>query len=70
MAQGCWCSGWHLENCSDIRNSKIFDLVENLRGFHCDVDVYDPLVDKDEVASRSGVNLVSEPQFGTYDGLF
>jgi UDP-N-acetyl-D-galactosamine dehydrogenase len=36
------------ENCPDIRNTKVIDIIEELNDFGCNVDVYDPWVDKDE----------------------
>ena len=37
------------ENCPDIRNSKIFDLISELKSFNANVEVFDPLVDRNEV---------------------
>ncbi len=47
------------ENCPDIRNSKVIDIVNELKDFECNVDVYDPWADKDEVKHEYGIDLQS-----------
>ena len=37
------------ENCSDIRNSKVFDLIKDFKNLNIDVSCYDPVVDNKEV---------------------
>jgi UDP-N-acetyl-D-galactosamine dehydrogenase len=46
------------ENCPDIRNSRVIDVVEELQGFGIEVDVYDPHASKEEVKHEYGINLV------------
>lgn len=46
------------ENCSDIRNSKVIDIYNELVQFGMQVDVYDPHADKIEVESEYGINLL------------
>ena len=46
------------ENCPDIRNSKVIDLIEELREWNVDVRVADPWADADEVRREYGLNLV------------
>lgn len=53
------------ENVSDIRNSKVADLVKELESFGLTVDVVDPYADAQEVAEEYNINLVSEPT-GSY----
>ena len=36
------------EDCPDIRNTRVVDVIQELRGFHCNVDVYEPWIDKQE----------------------
>jgi UDP-N-acetyl-D-galactosamine dehydrogenase len=56
------------EDCPDIRNSKVFDLLDYLGIFNCDVDVFDPLVVLEEVVSKSYPSkLIAEPAQGHYD---
>ena len=49
------------ENCSDIRNSKVIDIYNELIQFGLDVDVYDPHPDTNEVNNEYGISLVSAP---------
>jgi UDP-N-acetyl-D-galactosamine dehydrogenase len=45
------------ENCPDIRNSKVIDIIKELKTFHCDVDVHDPWADALEVEQEYGFCL-------------
>jgi len=55
------------ENCPDLRNTRVVDLVEVLKGFNCNVDVYDPWVNKEEAAHRYGIKPINKPEKGKYD---
>jgi len=57
------------ENCPDLRNTRVVDIVHALRGYNADVDVYDPWVSADEAQHEYGIRPVSEPQQGTYDAV-
>ena len=57
------------EDCPDTRNSKVVDLVRELEGFSCKVDVYDPCVDAFETDDTARLNHVVEPESGSYDAL-
>ena len=57
------------ENCPDVRNSKVFDLIFGLKDLGCSVDIYDPWVDKRKVREEFNITLVDEIQYGTYDGI-
>ncbi|MFS1926091.1 nucleotide sugar dehydrogenase [Vibrio breoganii] len=48
------------ENCPDIRNTKIFDLYNELLGMGFEVSIYDPWADKDEVKSEYNIELLDE----------
>jgi UDP-N-acetyl-D-galactosamine dehydrogenase len=50
------------ENCPDIRNSRVVDVVEELTSFKMDVDIYDPHADKNEVKHEYGLDLVDSLQ--------
>lgn len=54
------------ENCPDVRNSKIVDVVAEFEGLNCTVDVFDPWVSAEEVKHEYGLELVSEIRPG-YD---
>jgi UDP-N-acetyl-D-galactosamine dehydrogenase len=56
------------ENCSDIRNTKVADVYQTLVQAGLVVDVYDPLVNKDEVAREFGITLIETPAAG-YDAV-
>lgn len=49
------------ENCPDIRNSRVIDIINELNEFGCRVDVYDPWADRHEVKEEYGVDLVAKP---------
>lgn len=49
------------ENCPDIRNSRVIDIINELNEFGCKVDIYDPWADKHEVKEEYGVDMVSKP---------
>lgn len=46
------------ENCPDIRNSKVIDVVNELKAFGCQVDLFDPWADAAEVKHEYGVDLL------------
>ena len=56
------------EDCPDIRNSKVIDIIKELEQFNIKVDVYDPHADKHEVAEEYGLNLIDSIQ-NKYDGI-
>ena len=47
------------ENCPDIRNSRVIDVITELRDFGCNVEIYDPWADAAEVKHEYGVELLS-----------
>jgi UDP-N-acetyl-D-galactosamine dehydrogenase len=49
------------ENCPDIRNSKVIDLIRELQTYGADVEVFDPQADKEEVKHEYGLSLISLP---------
>jgi UDP-N-acetyl-D-galactosamine dehydrogenase len=55
------------ENCPDVRNTKVVDIVSELASYGANVDVYDPWVDADEAKHEYGLDLVNEPEEGAYD---
>ena len=57
------------ENCPDLRNTRVVDIVHALRGYNAEVDVHDPWVSADEAEHEYGIRPVSEPQHGTYDAV-
>ena len=58
------------ENCPDIRNTKIIDVINIFNQFNCSVDVYDPVANKNEVKKELDVNLISAKELEqTYDAI-
>lgn len=57
------------ENCPDIRNTRVVDLVEEFKKFKSNVDVYDPLADKDDAFNHYKIKLVNFPSQGKYDAI-
>lgn len=56
------------ENCPDLRNTKVVDIVKELRDFGIEVDVHDPWASSSEAVQEYGISLV-EAQAGTYDAI-
>lgn len=57
------------ENCPDIRNTRVVDVVEELRDFGAEVDVHDPWADPEEARREYGLDLVPVPEQEAYDGI-
>jgi UDP-N-acetyl-D-galactosamine dehydrogenase len=56
------------ENCPDIRNSRVIDVISEFREFSCNVDVYDPWADAAEVKHEYDIDLIEKPGKG-YDAV-
>jgi UDP-N-acetyl-D-glucosamine/UDP-N-acetyl-D-galactosamine dehydrogenase len=57
------------ENCPDIRNTRVVDIVTELREYNCVVDVHDPWVATAEALDEYEIELVEEPQREHYDAI-
>ena len=57
------------ENCPDLRNSKVFDLKKKFEEFKCNVEVYDPWVNKDQAYQKYDLDLIDEPSKQKYDSI-
>jgi len=58
------------ENCPDIRNSRVIDIIRELEAYGVDVVVYDPWADKPEVAHEYGIALADQlPDLHTFGGI-
>ncbi len=55
------------ENCPDLRNSKVADVVRELANYGASVDVYDPWIDADEAAHEYGIRPIKRLRDGVYD---
>jgi len=58
------------ENCPDIRNSRVIDVIAQLKDFDCKVEVYDPVADPDEVEREYGIDILTrQEQLTAYEGI-
>ncbi|SDP05081.1 nucleotide sugar dehydrogenase [Desulforhopalus singaporensis] len=57
------------ENCPDLRNTKVTDIISELAEYGIDVDVYDPWVEPQEAAKAYGITLVDRLLPESYDGI-
>lgn len=58
------------ENCPDVRNTKVVDIVRALKSYNAEVDVYDPWIDPEEAHHEYGFRPLTEPpQQGRYDAV-
>jgi len=57
------------ENCPDHRNTRVVDLVKEFKSFSCNVDVYDPWVNKNQVAEEYRILPIDKPIKGKYDAI-
>ncbi len=55
------------ENCPDVRNTKVIDVVRELGSYGATIDIHDPWVDADEVRHEYGVEMTPKPKGGAYD---
>jgi UDP-N-acetyl-D-galactosamine dehydrogenase len=56
-------------NCPDVRNTKIIDIIDELKDFNISVDVYDSWANPVEVKQEYGIKLISELEINKYDGI-
>ncbi|MEV8521792.1 Vi polysaccharide biosynthesis UDP-N-acetylglucosamine C-6 dehydrogenase TviB [Dyella marensis] len=57
------------ENCPDLRNTRVIDIVQALRGYNAEVDVHDPWVDAAECEHEYGLATIGDPSRGAYDAV-
>jgi len=57
------------ENCPDLRNSRVIDIVKELKRYHANVDVYDPWVNPEESIEEYNITLIDKLQPGNYDAV-
>ena len=57
------------EDCPDLRNTRVTDIVRELRASHAHVDVHDPLADTGDARVELGIDLVDVPLPGAYDAV-
>lgn len=57
------------ENCKDLRNTRVIDIIDELRNYNCQIDVFDPLVCPEEAKKEYGLELIKSPKKGAYDAV-
>ncbi len=57
------------ENCPDIRNTRVIDIIKELNSYGANVDIYDPWVDPKETQHEYGITPIENPQPDTYDAI-
>jgi len=57
------------ENCPDLRNTRVVDIVSELKDYNCEVDVYDPWVSVEEAQNEYDITPIAEPNSGSYDAI-
>ncbi|WP_190285777.1 nucleotide sugar dehydrogenase [Montanilutibacter psychrotolerans] len=57
------------ENCPDLRNTRVIDIVRELRSYNAHVDVHDPWVNAERARDEYGVELIADPAVGHYDAV-
>jgi UDP-N-acetyl-D-galactosamine dehydrogenase len=57
------------ENCPDLRNTRVIDIIRELNDYEAEVDVWDPWIDTDEARVEYGLELIAAPVAGVYDAV-
>lgn len=57
------------ENCPDLRNTRVVDIVRELQEYNITVDVFDPWINHEEAKTEYSISPVHEPSTSTYDGI-
>ncbi|MDR5856406.1 Vi polysaccharide biosynthesis UDP-N-acetylglucosamine C-6 dehydrogenase TviB [Caballeronia sp. LZ062] len=57
------------ENCPDMRNSRVVDIVTELKQYGTTVDVYDPWISREDALHEYGIQPIEEPAKGVYDAI-
>jgi len=57
------------ENCPDLRNTRVVDLVQEFTNYNCNVDIYDPWVDKKEAEEEYNIRPIESPKNNQYDAI-
>jgi len=55
------------ENCPDIRNTKVFDLIRAIKKYNSNIDVYDTWAKKEDVKEQYNINLLQKLKKNKYD---
>jgi len=57
------------ENCPDMRNTRVIDIVETLRAYNAEVDIHDPWIDSQQAREEYDLSMIDKPSADTYDAV-
>lgn len=57
------------ENCPDLRNTRIIDIISEIREYNCEVDVFDPWANQEAASVEHGLTMIEKPENGKYDAI-
>jgi UDP-N-acetyl-D-glucosamine/UDP-N-acetyl-D-galactosamine dehydrogenase len=57
------------ENCPDLRNTRVVDIVNELQDYNCKVDIHDPWITPEEAEQEYGIRPIASPAAGGYDAI-
>jgi UDP-N-acetyl-D-galactosamine dehydrogenase len=57
------------ENCPDLRNTRVIDIINELKDYNCDIEVYDPWAAIEDARKEYGITPINSPKFGWYDAI-
>jgi len=57
------------ENCPDLRNTRVTDIIDELKSYGANIEVYDPWADKEEAERLYGVTMIENLPVNHYDGV-
>merc|ERR1711965_962301 len=57
------------ENCPDTRNSKVINMLDTLKDYKCNLEIYDPWVEKKTLPQNLQEKLIRKPKIGKYDAI-
>jgi UDP-N-acetyl-D-galactosamine dehydrogenase len=57
------------EDCPDLRNTRVVDIIDEFKGYNCLLDVYDPWVNPAEAEHEYGITPINQPKTGEYDAI-
>lgn len=57
------------ENCPDLRNTRVIDIINELKNYNANVHIYDPWADAEEAQHEYGLDLIDSPKANSYDAI-
>jgi UDP-N-acetyl-D-galactosamine dehydrogenase len=57
------------ENCPDLRNTRVVDILQALQGYNTSVDIHDPWINAAEAEHEYAITPIAQPQLGSYDAV-